>query len=265
MTGTATYRVLAARYAERETTLSRIYYAWPTYDEPDGPVRMSYYFWVLQPPAGPPVIVDTGFDPELADRMNRPWTITPARMLDKLGIDGKQVEQVVVTHLHYDHIGNLDLFPNACFTVAQRELDFWSSPVAQRSQFASHADPRGVDHLLRAGVEGRLRLVDDELEVAAGVTVERVGGHSPGQLIVSVTTADGRVLLASDAVHYYEELERDRPFAVIADLAAAYAAFDVIKEARSDGAVFVPAHDPLVMERHPPADDALSGLVVTLG
>jgi glyoxylase-like metal-dependent hydrolase (beta-lactamase superfamily II) len=265
MNGTETYRVLAARYAERETTLSRIYYAWPTYDEPDGPVRMSYYFWVLQPPVGPPVIVDTGFDPELADQMNRPWTITPAAILDKLGIDGAQVEQVVVTHLHYDHIGNLNLFPNARFTVAECELDFWSGPVAKRSHFAAHADPRGVDHLLRAGAEGRLRLVEHELTVTPGVTVERVGGHSPGQLIVSVATAEGRVLLASDAVHYYDELELDRPFAVIADLAAAYAAFDVINEARSAGAVFVPAHDPLVMERHPPADDALSGLVVTIG
>jgi glyoxylase-like metal-dependent hydrolase (beta-lactamase superfamily II) len=257
--------VLAARYAERETTLSRIYYAWPTYDEPDGPVRMSYYFWILQPSAGSPVIIDTGFDPGLAERMNRPCTITPARMLEKLGIDGEQVEHVVVTHLHYDHIGNLDLFPNAHFVVAQRELDFWSSPVAKRSQFASHADPTGVEQLLQAGVEGRLRPVDHELEVVPGVTVERVGGHSPGQLIVSVTTAGGRVLLASDAVHYYDELELDRPFAVIADLAEAYAAFDVIKEARSAGAVFVPAHDPLVMERHPPAGSALSGLVVELG
>jgi glyoxylase-like metal-dependent hydrolase (beta-lactamase superfamily II) len=265
MTGGATYRVLAARYAERETTLSRIYYAWPTYGEPDGPVRMSYYFWVLQPAIGPPVIVDTGFDPELADRIDRPCTITPARMLDELGIDGRQVEHVVVTHLHYDHIGNLDLFPNARFAVAERELDFWSSAVAKRSQFASHADPRGVERLLRARAEERLRLVDHALEVVPGVTVQRVGGHSPGQLIVSVATADRRVLLASDAVHYYEELELDRPFAVIADLAAAYTAFDIINDARSEGAVFVPAHDPLVMERHPPADAALSGLVVELG
>jgi glyoxylase-like metal-dependent hydrolase (beta-lactamase superfamily II) len=83
--------------------------------------------------------------------------------------------------------------------------------------------------------------------------------------MVSVSSANGCVLLASDAVHYYDELELDRPFAVIADLAAAYMAFDIINQARSDGAVFVPAHDPLVMERHPPADAALAGVVVELG
>jgi glyoxylase-like metal-dependent hydrolase (beta-lactamase superfamily II) len=260
-----TYRVLAARYAERETTLSRIYYAWPTYGEPDGPVRMSYYFWVLQPPAGPPLIIDTGFDPSLAARRGRPCTIAPAKLLERLGIDGRGVQQVVVTHLHFDHIGNLELFPNACFTVAERELAFWSGPVAQRLQFAAHGDPRGVEYLLRAKAEGRLREVDHTLDVAPGVSVERVGGHSPGQLIVSVATAGGNVLLASDAVHYYQELELDRPFAVVADLAEAYSAFDVINQARARGAMFVPAHDPLVMERHPPADPSLVGLAVELG
>jgi glyoxylase-like metal-dependent hydrolase (beta-lactamase superfamily II) len=265
MSDAPTYRVLAARYAERETTRSRIYYAWPTYDETDGPARMSYFFWVLQPVGAPPVIVDTGFDTALADQMNRPWTISPEQMLEKLSVDTAQVQDVVVTHLHYDHIGNLHLFPNARFTVAERELDFWASPMATRSQFAAHADPRGVEYLLRARAEGRVRLVDETLDVAPGVTVERVGGHSPGQLIVSVLSERGRVLLASDAAHYYEELELDRPFAVIADLAEAYAAFDVINAACAGGAVFVPAHDPLVMERHPPADPGLSGLVVELG
>jgi glyoxylase-like metal-dependent hydrolase (beta-lactamase superfamily II) len=265
MTAADIYEVFAARYAERETTRSRIYYAWPTYDEPDGAVRMSYYFWVLQPVAGPPLVIDTGFDPELAARKNRPCTITPAVLFERLGIDCAEVEQVIVTHLHYDHIGNLGLFPNAQFTVAERELDFWSGPGAERYQFAEHGDPRGVEFLLRARAEGRLRLVDHSLQVVPGVDVERVGGHSPGQLIVSIATGKGALLLASDAVHYYEELELERPFAVIADLADAYHAFDVINKARSEGAVFVPAHDPLVMDRHPRVDGSLSEMVVRLG
>ena len=265
MTAVGTFEVFAARYAERETTRSRIYYGWPTYDETDGPVLMSYYFWALQPVVGPPIVIDTGFDPELAASKGRSCTITPANLFARLGIECAEVEQVIVTHLHYDHIGNLGLFPNAQFVVAERELDFWSGPDAERFQFAEHGDPRAVEFLLRARAAGRLRLVDQSLEVLPGVSVERVGGHSPGQLIVSIATADGELMLASDAVHYYEELELDRPFAVIADLADAYRAFDVINKARSAGAVFVPAHDPLVMDRHPRVDGALADMVVRLG
>jgi glyoxylase-like metal-dependent hydrolase (beta-lactamase superfamily II) len=265
VTATPVFEVLAARYAERETTRSRLYYAWPTYDEPDGPALMSYYFWLLRRADGPPILIDTGFDPALAASKNRPCTIKPAELIGRLGVNCEEVEDVIVTHLHYDHIGNLDLFPNARYTVAERELAFWSGPLAQRMQFEEHADPRGVEFLLRAKAAGRVRLVDHTEEVVPGVTVERVGGHSPGQLIVSIATAGGELLLASDAVHYYEELELDRPFAVIADLADAYRAFDVINRARGAGAVFVPAHDPLVMERHPRVEGALAEMVVRLG
>ena len=77
-----------------------------------------------------------------------------------------------------------------------------------------------------------------------------MGGHTPGQAIVTVATAAGPVILASHAVHYYEELERDRPFATVANLAEMYAAFDQIRELGTEpGARVVAGHDPLVAER----------------
>jgi glyoxylase-like metal-dependent hydrolase (beta-lactamase superfamily II) len=255
-TPTPPYRVVAVRYGERETKLSEIYYGWSYYNEADAAVRMTYYFWILQPADGNPIVVDSGYSPALSAEKDRPFLCTPADALERLGIDGSDVEHVVVTHLHYDHIGNLDLFPNAEFVVAQSELDFWSSPVAQRPHFAHHADFDGTAFLTRAASEGRVRAVIDELEVAPGIRCVRVGGHSPGQLIVSIDAVGGEVLLASDAAHYYDELERDRPFAVVYDLADFYRAFDTIRGLTAEGQTFVPAHDPLVMERYPRVDGA---------
>ena len=186
-----TYGVLAVRYAERETTLSEVYYRWPSYGEPDGPLDMTYYFWILEPPEGPRIVVDSGFAPEVGARMGRPCSCEPADALARLGIDGADVQQVVVTHLHYDHIGNLDLFPNAELVVAQRELDFWTDPIAARPHFAEHTDADAVAGLERAAADGRVRAVDEELEVAPGIVALRVGGHSPGQLVLSVCTAGG--------------------------------------------------------------------------
>ena len=100
---------------------------------------------------------------------------------------------------------------------------------------------------------GRLTLAGRTRQVAPGIELIQVGGHTPGQAIVTVATAGGPVVLASDAVHYFEELERDRPFSIVASLADMYAAFDQIRELADDGARVVAGHDPLVAERfgHP--------------
>ena len=243
------YGVTAVRYAQRETTRGEVYYRWASYGEPDGPLSMAYYFWILEPSAGPPIIVDSGFAPEVGARKGRPCSCEPAVALARLGIDGAEVEQVVVTHLHYDHIGNLELFPNAELIVARRELDFWTDPIARRPHFVDHTDTDALARLVRAADAGRVRTVEDELEVAPGVVAVRVGGHSPGQLVVTA----GEVLLTSDAVHYYDELDTERPFAVLADLADVYRAYDTVR-ALADGRTLVPGHDPLVMERHPARD-----------
>jgi glyoxylase-like metal-dependent hydrolase (beta-lactamase superfamily II) len=247
--------VLAVRYGERATTRSEVYYRWASYGEPDGPLGMTYWFWVIEPQAGPPVVVDCGFAPELGIRMGRTCTCPPAEALARLGIDGAGVEELVITHLHYDHIGNLELFPHATFVVARRELEFWTGPIATRAHFAAHTDPAAVAVLAQAAADGRVRFVDDELTVAPGIEAIRVGGHSPGQLVVLVGARGGDVLLASDAVHYEEELETERPFAVLADLAEVYRAYDTVRELVAAGARLVPGHDPLVAEQHPALDD----------
>jgi glyoxylase-like metal-dependent hydrolase (beta-lactamase superfamily II) len=259
------HTVIAARYAERETTLSAVYYGWPVYDEPDEPIRMTYYFWIVQPPDGSPVIVDTGFDPAFAAGLGRRAICPPADLLARLGVDAAGVKQVVVTHLHYDHIGNLAQFPNAQFLVSRRELEFWTSKTARRQHFAHHTDPVAVAWLAEAAEAGRVRYADDEVTVVQqGIVATLVGGHSPGQLVVSISTAGGGVLLASDAVHYYDELAKDRPFAVVADLADAYRAFDTVRALSAGGRDFVPAHDPLVMQRYPPVEGVEAGLAVRI-
>ena len=118
--------------------------------------------------------------------------------------------------------------------------------------------------LARAAADGRVRVVDEELEVAPGVLAVRVGGHSPGQLVVSVTTTGGGVLLASDAVHYYDELTTERPFAVLSDLADVYRAYDTVRALADGGRALVPGHDPLVMERYPRLERSVDPLGVRI-
>jgi glyoxylase-like metal-dependent hydrolase (beta-lactamase superfamily II) len=262
------YRVLAVRYAERETTLGDAYYRWSTYGEPDGPLAMSYYFWILEPlhaPGSPPIVLDCGFEPLRGERMGRTCLCPPADALARLGIDPAAVETLVISHIHYDHVGNLHLFPNARMPVARAELEFWlADPVAKRPQFAAHADPDGIEYLRRAAAEERLELIEDRAEVAPGITAVRVGGHAPGQLIFEVAGERGQVVLASDAIHYYDELEQGRPFGIFVDLADVYRGYDTLRRYSATGAAVVPGHDPTVMDRFAPLDGDAAGLAVCL-
>jgi glyoxylase-like metal-dependent hydrolase (beta-lactamase superfamily II) len=251
---TDSFSVVAVRYGTLETTLADAYYRWSAYGEPDGPARLDYYFWILRSD-DETILVDTGFHPEAGARRGRTTLIEPAEAMARLGIGPETVRRILVTHLHYDHTGNLDVLPDAELLVPAIELDFWLSPMGRRGQFAGSMEEAELEYVRMAEAEGRVRRLLGGEEIAPGVHAVRVGGHTPGQMVLAVF-ADGvpPVVLASDAVHFYDELENERPFAVIANLAEMYEAYDIVRElAGADGHV-VPGHDPEVMERYPRAD-----------
>jgi len=259
----APWEVLAIRYGSLRTHKSELVYRYDSYGEPDGEVEMAYYFWLLRR-EGETVLVDTGFDPSVGARRRRTCLCPPLEALRRLGVDAESVETVVITHFHYDHVGNVGAFPRAQFIVPRKELDFWTGSLARRFQFASHIEADEVARLEQLAADGRIRLTDGTEEVLDGVTAISVGGHSPGQQVTTVVAAEGVVALASDAVHFYDELELERPFGVIADLAEMYAAYDALKELADAGAAVVPGHDPDVLRRFPAVEDS-DGNAVRLG
>jgi glyoxylase-like metal-dependent hydrolase (beta-lactamase superfamily II) len=259
------YEVFAVRYATRTTVRSEVFLHYDHYGEPDAKAEMDYFFWVVRG-GGRTVLVDCGFTPEVGNRRERTTLSGVERSLSLLGIAPRDVDQLVLTHGHYDHIGNLGLFPAAEVVMARREFEFWTGPFGGRGQFASLVETADLDLLRAAAAGGRLTRTEGDVDLAAGIRLLEVGGHTPGQLVVVVRTAEGEVVLASDAVHYYEEYERDRPFAVVSDLPAMYRAFDTIREiARLPGRSLVAGHDPLVMDRFPAGEDDLAGVVVRVG
>lgn len=243
------YEVLAVRYGTRLTTAGEVFLNYHLYREPDHPLRMDYFFWVARSPART-VVIDTGFSAAGGASRGRTMRLDTVPALRAAGAIPDQVSQVVLTHAHYDHIGGLPAFGAAEVLMTEDEYGFWTGPMGRRGQFADVAEPGELGHLRELAAAGRLTLTGRQHQVAPGIELTEVGGHTPGQAIVTVATAAGPVILASDAVHYYEELERDRPFVIVADLAAMYAAFDQIRERGTEpGARIVAGHDPLVAER----------------
>ena len=245
------YEVLAIRYASRQAVKSEVYLNFHLYGEPDDAIGMDYFVWVARN-AQRTILVDTGFSASAWRRRGRPAALAPAATLAGLGIDPAGITQVVATHGHYDHIGNLGDFPAAEIIMSRREYEFWTGPLGSRGQFAWAAEPRDVSELRRIHADGRLTLFEGSYPPAPGIELVEVGGHTPGQAVAAVATADGSAVIASDAVHYYEELERDRPSAVVADLRQMYRAFDQLRELTSQaGTEIVAGHDPAVFSRFP--------------
>jgi glyoxylase-like metal-dependent hydrolase (beta-lactamase superfamily II) len=175
-------------------------------------------------------------------------------VLPGLGIAPEEVTAIVITHAHWDHTGNIHQFPNAQLVMTEAEYAFWTSPMAARTHFAAHSEPQEIALLRRAREEDRLTLFTWQHALAPGIELLEVGGHTPGQLIASVATPEGgTAVLASDALHFYEEVERDRPFAILADLPAMYRAYDTLAQlATQPGTHLVAGHDPEVRARFAP-------------
>jgi glyoxylase-like metal-dependent hydrolase (beta-lactamase superfamily II) len=183
-----------------------------------------------------------------------------------------------VTHAHYDHVGNVAEFPAAEVIMSGREYEFWTGPLGNRPLFATSAEADDIAALRRIRADGRLTLLPGPDAsaptvthgVADGVCVLEVGGHTPGQLVVLARAADGEAVLASDALHYYDEMRLDRPFAHVADLPAMYQGFELLRALAAEPSRYLVAgHDPDVMRRFPPlaeaADQDAAGLAVRIG
>jgi glyoxylase-like metal-dependent hydrolase (beta-lactamase superfamily II) len=244
------YEVLAVRYGTRQASAAEVFLNYHAYREPDRPLRMDYFFWAARGPSRT-VVIDTGFSKAGGAARGRTMLMDTVPALNAAGLTPDNIAQVVLTHAHYDHIGGLPVFTRAEVIMTGDEYDFWTGPMGRRGQFAHTTEASELAHLKDLRDEGRLTLTGQAHAVAPGIELTQVGGHTPGQAIVTVATRAGPVVLASDAVHYYEELERDRPFSTVASLADMYAAFDRIRELADGGARVVAGHDPLVAERFP--------------
>jgi glyoxylase-like metal-dependent hydrolase (beta-lactamase superfamily II) len=265
MSESSDYEILAIKYGTRRGTRSEIFLNYHLYGEPDSPLDMDYYFWLIRN-SERTVLVDCGFSPLGGSVRNRTQLADPLDTLAALGTGPVDIDTLVVTHAHYDHIGNLGLFPDCEVVVAADEVDFWSSSYADKRQFAHSVEATELETLADTVTQGRATLVQAEAEVAPGITVTKVGGHTPGQLVVVVDTSQGSTMLASDALHYYEEVELDRPFSSVADLPDMYRGFQLIREFQQDPRTTVVAgHDPLVGERFPRYSEDPGQLVWKVG
>lgn len=262
MTTQHPWEVVVVRHGTRATRRSEVFLNYPFYGEQDGSFTLDYFFWVLRR-GDEAIVVDTGFSTEGGASRGREILVDPVDALRRLGVDPASGVPVVVTHAHYDHIGNLPAFPASPVHIAQAELDFWTSDIAERPLFSHFGDPAEIGELRRIAADGRLRPFAGRARIADGVELIEVGGHTPGQAMVAVETREGRVLIASDAAHFVEELERDMPFVSMADVPQSYRVLEQIRQ--TDAVHVLTGHDAATLGALEPLGEPLPGLAGVIG
>lgn len=229
-------------------------------DQHDRPMPMDFFVWLVVG-GGRTIVVDTGFDRAVAKRRGRDIVLPVEEGLAALGATPDTVTDVILTHLHWDHAGNNDLFPNHRYHVQDKEMAFCTGrcmchPFARRP-----FDVEDVTAMVRRIYAGNVRFHDPVSEVAPGVTLHWVGGHSQGMQVVRVKTARGHVVLASDAVHYYANMDQARPFPLVTDLAEMLDGFKACVSLATSRAHVVPGHDPRVMREYPASRAGLADII----
>jgi glyoxylase-like metal-dependent hydrolase (beta-lactamase superfamily II) len=255
------FEVFAVRYASVERTARENFLDGD--DLHEGPGALDFFVWAAVG-AERTYIIDTGFSAAIAAKRGRALIRCPTEGLAALGIDAAAVEDVVITHLHYDHVGNFDLFPAATFHLQDKEMAYATGRHMAHRTFNMAFDIDTVLGMVREVYGGRVQFHDGDVELSPGFSLHLIGGHTMGLQVVRLWTRRGWVVLAADASHLYANMEDDRPFPIIFNLGEMVQGFARLGDLADSPRHIVPGHDPLVMARYPAPTAELEGIAVRL-
>jgi glyoxylase-like metal-dependent hydrolase (beta-lactamase superfamily II) len=256
---TITYKVYALRYAMRDAKRHEHFIGG---DPHDAPMPMDYFVWAAVG-GGKTWIIDTGFTAEVAARRKRTYLRCPIDSLKLLDINPDSVEDVIISHLHYDHVGSFHKFAKARFHLQEPEMHYATGRYMRYAKLRHSFEVEDVVGMVRMNFAERVVFHNGDADLTPGIKVHACGGHSMGLQCVTVNTERGTVVLASDVTHFYENMESNRPFTTSFHVGEMLEGFDRLRALAPTPKHIIPGHDPQVMQRYP-AVPGLEGIAVQL-
>lgn len=237
---------------------------------PGTKIVIACYAYLITGESIPPIIVDTGIKEDQLDIMERLGMTGSQRpdqklsyQLGKYGLDFKDIKVILHTHLHVDHAGNDYLFPNAKIIFPRKELMF-----AVADLMDAQYPPEYITYLVeQIHVPGRVRLIDDALELFPGIELEPVEGHTWGSMNIKVNTKKGLAVMCGDVIYderlqchkneFFPEIAKhaEHPAFPYGDRSTGnywnlWAAKAGVQKIMAEADIVLPTHDRLVEEKY---------------
>lgn len=253
-----TYEIHAVRYGSHTNLIrAQCFLGWNAEDI--APCPLDYFFWVVRNESRV-ILIDTGASLEEAVARNRTFDFRPRDGISRLGVDPDSITDVVVTHMHWDHAGTLDDFPNARFHIQSAEMAYVTGPCMRYLFLRTPFTFEHVSTAVRLLHQGRVVLHDGDATIAPGVTAHLLGGHSKGLQCVRVATARGAVVVASDAAHFYDNFRAGHPFFIAHSFEDTLRGYERLMELADGPDHVIPGHDTDVLKLYPASAPGLAGI-----
>jgi glyoxylase-like metal-dependent hydrolase (beta-lactamase superfamily II) len=247
----ASYEVYAIRYATLpDFPVSALVKG----ADKDRKLDIAMIVWLLRG-NGRTILVDSGF---YRDQFLKAWTVRnflkPSDAVAQFGVKPEEVTDVIITHMHWDHADGMDLFARARIWVQKEEYEYYTGEAWQQKNTHGGIDKDDVISAVKLNLDGRLTLVNgDAQEILPGITCYIGGKHTWQSQFVGVNTKSGTVILASDNMYLYENLDKHVPIAQTLDADSNLRAQDRMKRLATKPSLVIPGHDPAEFERFPKA------------
>lgn len=241
------YEVFAVRYATiPDFPLNQLVAG----EERGRNVDIAMMVWLVRG-NGRNILVDSGF---YRDQFFRQWHVKdfvkPSDAIAHTGLKPEDITDVIISHMHWDHADGMDLFPKAKIWLQKDELEYYAGEAWQSRRTHGGIDPDDVLAAVKLNMQGRVGLIPgDAQEILPGISVYLGGKHTYASQFVTVNTAEGTVVLASDNMYMYENLDKHVPIAATLDAASNLRAQDHMKQLAAKPELIIPGHDPAVMTR----------------
>lgn len=201
------------------------------------------------------ILVDSGF---YRDQFLKSWKVKdfvkPSEAVAQLGIKPEDVTDLVITHMHWDHADGMDLFPRARVWIQKDEYTYYTGEAWQKKDTHGGIDKDDVIAAVKTNLDGRLTLVNgDAQEILPGITCYTGGKHTWQSQYIGVSSREGTVILASDNMYLYENLDKHLPIAQTLDAQSNLRAQDRMRKLAARPNLIIPGHDPAEFERFPRA------------